>query len=281
MNDLEMKKKTVKQMQLIVLDILCDVDKFCAKNNICWFLSGGSCLGAVRHQGFIPWDDDGDIMMPRSDYERFIKLFKADYSGKYGVGSFETDDQWHRQYARIWDLSTTLHSENLDDEEIGVFIDVFAIDGLPENKIIRSIYYKRLKVLCGLQNASIRTKYLDGEKYITIKRLASTFTRPFGARYFTGRIIKLAKKYKYDISKYVGVSTACHYGNRETMKRQDMEKETRLMFEGRLFPVPIGYEQYLSNLYGDYMTIPKDAEEKGYSHLDHWTVEFGTRGKIE
>ena len=274
MNDLETVKATVKRMQSVVLNMLCDIDKFCADNGIQWFLSGGSVLGAVRHQGFIPWDDDGDIMMPRPDYERFLMLFKEKFKDKYGVGSFETDKKWHRQNAKIWDLSTKARCDNLDDEVLGVFIDVFPIDGLPENAVVRSIYYKRLKVLSGLQNASVRTKFLDGEKNIAVKRLASVITRPFGARFFTARITALAKRYNYESSKYVGASTACHYGDKETMNKEDMDKEVRLNFEGHRLPVPIGYEKYLSSLYGDYMTIPEGAEEKGYSHLDHWSVEF-------
>lgn len=274
MSDLETTKKTVKRMQGVVLEILCDIDTFCAENNILWFLSGGSCLGAVRHQGFIPWDDDGDIMMPRPDYERFLRLFKETFKDKYGLGSFETDSNWHRQNAKIWDLSTHAHCENLEDEEIGIFIDVFPIDGLPESKIVRNIYYKHLKILSGLQNACVRKKYLEGEKNVLIKKAASALMCPFGARYFTARITRLAKKYDYKKTRYVGASTACHYGNRETMNRSDMDREVRLLFEGHMFPVPIGYKTYLSNLYGEYMTIPEGAEEKGYSHLDHWTVEF-------
>ncbi len=274
MSDLETIKATVKKMQAIVLNMLCDIDEFCAENNILWFLSGGSCLGAVRHQGFIPWDDDGDIMMPRPDYERFLHLFKEAYKGKYGVGSFETDSKWHRQNAKIWDLATSAHCENLEEEEIGVFIDVFPIDGLPENKFVRKQYYIYLKILCGLQNASVRKKYLEGEKNITLKKAAGLITRRFGARYFTGRITAEAKRYDFNTSKLVGASTACHYGERETMKKEDTDRETRLLFEGHLFPVPIGYKQYLTNLYGNYMTIPEGAEEKGYSHLDHWTIEF-------
>ena len=278
MSDLETIKATVRKMQSVVLDMLCDIDKFCADNGIMWFLSGGSVLGAVRHHGFIPWDDDGDIMMPRPDYEKFLKLFKEDFKDKYGVGSFETDDQWHRQNAKIWDLSTKAHCENLEDEDLGVFIDVFAIDGLPENADARRRYYRKLKILCGLQNASVRKKYLEGEKNVAVKRIASVITKPFGARYFTSKITDLAKKYDFETSKYVGASTACHYGERETMNKEDMDKEVRLDFEGHQFPVPVGYKKYLSSLYGDYMTIPEGAEEKGYSHLDHWTIDFGDRG---
>lgn len=273
-NDLNEIKLKVRKMQSVVLDILCDIDVFCKKNNILWFLSGGSCLGAVRHKGFIPWDDDGDIMLPRPEYERFLELFKEEFKDKYGVGSYETDSTWHRQNAKIWSLSTIAHCENLEEREMGIFIDVFPIDGLPENQTQRSRYYKKLKMLCGLQNASVRTKYLENEKNIIIKRFAKIVTKPIGARYFTGKITELAKSYDFNTSHFVGASTACHYGERETMEKDDMDSEVRLPFEGYLFPVPKGYHKYLTNLYGNYMTIPKDAEEKGYSHLDHWTVEF-------
>lgn len=272
--DIDNLRVKAKKMQSIILEILCDIDDFCKKNNILWFLSGGTCLGAVRHQGFIPWDDDADIMLPRPEYERFLKLFKKEFKDKYGVGSYETDDTWKSPLAKIWSLKTTARISVFDEQEMGVFVDVFAIDGLPENQLQRSIYYKQLETLFHLRDASVRTNYLKTERFVAIKKVAKVLVKPIGARYFSRKIIDIAKAYDVYTSRFVGVSTVCHYGERETIEREEMSSEARLPFEGHLFPVPKGYDKYLSNLYGDYMTIPKDAEENGYTHLNHWTVEF-------
>ena len=276
MSDIEEVKAKVKRMQKIVFRIICDIDDFCRENGITYFLSGGTCLGAVRHQGFIPWDDDADLMMPRKDYERFLTAFSEAYGEKYGVGALSVNPEWQRSYARVWDKNTTCKTTNLDDVVTGIFVDIFPIDGLPENKIARKLYYKRIRLLSAMGYASGRTAFLPGEKYRIVKKAAGALLKPFERRFFTTKMENLAKRYDFETSKYVGVSMADHYGERETIEGEEMRSAVLLPFEGREFPVPKGYKKYLTNLYGDYMTIPKDAEERGYSHLDHWVVDFGS-----
>lgn len=271
MTELEKSKELVKKIQEIVYSMLKDIDSFCRKNNITYYLSGGTCLGAVRHKGFIPWDDDGDIMMPRKDYDRFLKLFGKEYNEKYGVGSLATDKEWMRQYARVWDKKTILKSNNVADKDIGVFIDVFPIDGLPENKYIRTLYYKKVKILDGLKNASYKTKSLDDEKYKLIKKIAAIAVKPFGTRFFAVMMDKSARRYDFDKSKFVGVSMVTHYGQRETIKRKYMSHSLEMKFENSIFTVPCGYKKYLSNLYGDYMKLPKDTEQN-YPHLSTYSL---------
>ena len=267
-------KEKVKLMQGVIYNIICDIDDFCTENNIRYYLSGGSCLGAVRHNGFIPWDDDGDLMMPRKDYEKFIFGFPKDYGGKYGVGALSVDSDWKRPYARVWDLNTIWKSTNLNDKEIGIFVDLFPIDGLPESGIGRKLHYFHIWTLRMLNVLSIKKEYLPGERFVGLKKFVKLFLNNKWNSYFISATEKTAKKYDFDSSAFVGVCVVVHYGDRETIRHECMAEGVRLMFEDRLLPVPIGYETYLTNLYGDYMVIPKDAEKNGYSHLSHWQVEF-------
>lgn len=262
------------KLKKIEFRMLCDVDDFCNKNGITYYLSGGTCLGAVRHKGFIPWDDDIDIMLPRDEYNKFIKSFGDSYKEKYQVGSLETDPLWTRNGARIWNLRTKLRQKKFSEQIMGVFIDVFPIDGIPEKRNKQFMHLCRIKILHAIRNSVKRKKIIKSDKWKSIKILLKIISLPFDDRKLTEKIDKLLQKYEFDECNYVGALAAVHYWGKEIIEKSSMRQPTYMEFEGRMFPVPIGYHKYLTNLYGDYETPIRKQLEKGYSHLDGWEVEI-------
>ena len=132
MNDLTVKELTIEELKAVELNILKDVAKFCEKHDIKYFLCGGTLLGAIRHKGFIPWDDDIDIAMPREDYERFFKLYNSSNT-RYHADSLENNPNWHMSFGRVGDTATVLYEHTLKEKykEYHAFIDVFPVDGIP------------------------------------------------------------------------------------------------------------------------------------------------------
>ena len=262
----------VERMHKVTFKILVDIDNYCKENNLVYYLSGGSCLGAVRHQGFIPWDHDADIMMPRKDYEKFLLNFESAYSGRYKVGSLMSDKEWIRAYSKVWDVRTKLIDKGRNDVVRGVSVDIFPIDGMPENEKKQKFYYKRAQLLFYFHLQFSRIGFDEHEKLKIIKSILRKFPGKWGARRLAIMIDEYAKKYDFDTSKYVAATVACHYGEKETLSREDVRYAVELPFEGKMFPVMNGYEHYLSNLYGNYMVCSRAHADDQEQVMSKWEL---------
>ena len=128
-----MKKMQLREIKDIELDILIAFNKFCQDNNLKYYLSGGTLLGAIRHKGFIPWDDDIDVCMPRPDYERLMKIFPNIYMNKYKLKTISRKN-FICPFAKIIDINTRVDFKYLNNIDKNLWLDIFPIDGLPKSK---------------------------------------------------------------------------------------------------------------------------------------------------
>lgn len=251
------------EMKRLQLDILADVADFCDKNGIRYFLSGGTMLGAVRHKGFIPWDDDIDIQMPRPDYNRFIQEYVHPY---YEVCCWDKDKSFLCTYTKVSDSRTIINENSNFGREIGVNIDIFPVDGLPkgEKEIERTV--SKMKALWGfVVCATVR----DISQRTLIKKTEITLMRGFYKIFplqslFTGIAIKNAQKYPFDNSDKVA-TLVWGYGKREVISHSTASEYIQTEFESYRFNIPRNYEDYLSHIYGDYMKLPPESE-RVYKH---------------
>ncbi len=275
-----MRPLTIEEMKRIELEILKDVAKFCDNHQIRYYLGGGTLLGAVRHKGFIPWDDDIDISMPRKDYLRFINSYNNKASN-YFVASIYLNADYPYTMAKVFDKRTYLQDNTLvkSPEYLGVFIDVYPIDGLPASEIEQRLLFKEQEFLNILLHGSLMSytksyKYNDSfSSFSWLKGVARTFMkyiaialfRPFSSSKLIAKINSNLEKYDFDSSEYVAAIVDCIHGAAcEKIKRTKFEPRIKFKFEDDEFWGPSGYEQYLSNLYGDYMKIP--PENRRVSH---------------
>ena len=249
-----MKELNCREIQERCLEILRAFDAYAQKNGLTYYLAGGTLLGAVRHKGFIPWDDDVDLMMPRKDYEKLIHSFQHE---QYRVDSCETNSQYATPFARIWDTHTALQWEVVNDFPIGVFIDIFPIDGYPEGDLPFQLHVRRLKLQRAKINSAIRTKLRDDEKYHSIKKILKKVWNKSGNTY-AKELNQIAQKYPYDACNYVGDTTTTVHIFKERNPKKLYAKTVYLPFEDMQLPAPVGYDVYLKHLYGDYMQLPPE-----------------------
>lgn len=252
-----MKELNCKEIQSIGLEILRAFDEFANKHGLTYFLSGGTLLGAVRHKGFIPWDDDVDLMMPRPDYEYLIHHFHHE---RFHLSCCELESDYCSCHARLWDTNTVLKWDRskAHEKQIGLFVDIFPIDGYPSSKLITRLFLYRVKVARSKISIAVKDGYGDNEKYVAVKKCVGAFTRNDG-NYYARKLSRLAKSYEYDTCDYVGVIGAnIPHLFKEKNPKKLYEKVIMLDFEDLKLPAPVGYHQYLKHLYGDYMQLPPE-----------------------
>lgn len=250
-----MKKIELKELQELELDMLIKLDKFCKKNNINYFLGCGTLCGAVVREGFFPWDDDVDVLMPRKDYEKFIKLFKE---MNIKILTCEKKDYYY-PYTKMVNTKTIAYECKNNINNYGVFIDIFPIDGVPNELYL--ILLKPIKYLMMSQWGC----YLDNRNLLVkiIYKIISFITHPFPKNFFAKILNNICKKHSLNCCKKAGIT--CHYRfKKEIVDSEIFKQRDVLIFEGYKFYVPKNYKEYLKQLYGDYIKEDNHVNHKHF-----------------
>lgn len=262
----KLKRVSGAEQKQIMLSILNDISKFCDDNGLIYYLAYGTLLGAIRHKGFIPWDDDVDIMMPRSDYEKFVTLYRE--KGNYSI-NYPLDSGSYVEWVKVYDKRTVKIEQGIDYSIcslIGLDVDIFPIDGQPD-KDDYLLFKKDTDYRLKQHNALLRIVCLSANKPIRSKLLALLF-RLVGGRFFIKRYIASASKYSYEGASYVGFADPYSwklYSDRH--RKVVFENRIKVEFENGEYWAPVGYDEFLRNIYGDYMKLPP-IEERNSHHVN-------------
>jgi len=246
------------EMKEIQLSIMQRLHEYCEEKNIKYSLSHGSLIGAVRHKGFIPWDDDIDIFMPREEYERFCASFSKEHNslGLQIVNS-HTTPYFGRPMTKVIDQRTVLIEPNyLFDDEIGVNVDIWPIDGVPDLTRDQLRHTKKIKVLLNVMYARIlRLGACRNPK----EKIAHIISSPFSAKRIVHRIESELKKIPYSTSNKV----SCYVDPYKKMfEKSWFDNRILVPFEDKYFYIAEDAEKILTSLYGDYMKLPPEDKRK-------------------
>ena len=251
-----------EESKRIQLEILDGIDRFCTQRGLRYSLAYGTLIGAVRHKGFIPWDDDIDLMMPRPDYDRLRKEFQAD--GLYLVDLADRDD-CVETFLKVCKAGTVMVDKNFGRELWGVNVDVFPVDGAPSEDL--ASHYaaldrirEKLFQICPYYKSVRKGRFPLMVKY-ALKRLRYFYPGSF--RSLKKKLVDGQKALPYATSEIVGV----YYASEKTrtfLKKEIYDEIATLPFEGKEYPALKHFDTYLSSLYGNYMQLP--PEEKRVSH---------------
>ncbi len=268
-----------KQLQNALLNMYKDILRVCEKYAIIPYLVGGSALGAVRHQGFIPWDDDLDVGMTRADYGKFRKIFRKELSKEYILNAPNYSMDPKARFPKVIKKNTVCREivDVNDPKRNGLFVDIFILDDVPENAVIRKMKGTFCNGLEFVSGQVFLKEHMTEEAKEMYLRMGK---RSYLAHYLTGAVFSVIpsrnwfhatdKAVRYSRqSPYVGIPTGRKHYFGEIFEKKDLFPAVYLPFEDIKAPVFCNYDKYLRNLYGDYMQIPEEKDRE-----KHYIVEL-------
>lgn len=266
-----MNKIDIRKLQMLLLDAFKEVDRICKKYDIKYYMIGGTLIGAVRHKGFIPWDDDLDIGMMRCEYDRFLRYCPGQLTGKYFLQNYHTDVDFVPAVTRICINGTYIddkYSRHLRFNK-GAYIDIFPIDNAPDDEKLLKKHEDKIKRIDELMFYKTCTVYKKGPLFAKLiaKKIIKILLIPISFKYLQECRERVMKKYSQQETLRV-CNTASKYNyKKETMNRSIYGEPVLLEFEDARYYAPQNWDMYLKQIYGSYMTLPPEGKRKPASDV--------------
>ena len=250
-----------------LVGVLQKIMEVCEANNIRWFVGYGACIGAIRHKGCIPWDDDIDVCMPRPDYDRFVEVCKKADLGDYEFATPYDTPGYYVHVVRMYDKNSTMYFRTTSQHVGGIFIDIFPVDGVSDRNAksdLKTLYYwQQINFFSRLfYTKSDRMELIKERKYPTylIVLITSLCRKPF-QKLSLRMIEKIIRRYPLECSQNCMFYEPRVYGVKNVIPKEWIEETVWVPFENIQVRIPKYYHEYLTHIYGDYMTPPPDDKK--------------------
>lgn len=261
-----------REIQLLELEILKYIINICDQNNLTYYMIGGSLIGVLRHKGFIPWDDDIDIGMPRPDYEKFIEIFKSQKKVEYSILDNSSSPTWFFNFIQVVNTKINICIETTKNPRYShPWVDVFPLDGLPDDKIKRKkhinkvLYYRYLIQAANIDNQVDNNRDRPLKERIVLRIIKYlNLWRLINSKKILLKMDKHLKKYDFYQSNYAG-NLLGRYREKEVVPTNYFGLPKQLPFENIKVNVPNNYHDLQTQLYGDYMTLPNKDKQVSHS----------------
>lgn len=269
-------KDQMLKLHLLELEIAREIKRICEKNNIKYFLTAGSVLGAIRHGGFIPWDDDMDIGMLRKDYERFLVTCKTDLDDRFFLQTWDTDPEYPFSYAKLRLKGTRFVEKFTKDSGMydGLFVDVFPYDNVPDSKILQKIQglkYFMCKRILWIKKGLGTNMLQDSKEQMFRYYLFLIFSKFFNYKRTKEYFRKVQTKYNNRVTQKVVTDGSYSYVKESILSRWAEQLEP-VKFETEEFLTYKDRIEYLTYFYGDYLKLPPVEKRNGHSSV---CIDFG------
>lgn len=267
--DITMRKIGIEEIKKHCLEILSYIDDICRKNNVQYYLAYGTLLGSVRHKGFIPWDDDIDICMTRENFYRLERLMAEDKTTPFKLLYLDTEENYTLPLPKVIDTRTSLSILSQKEKmKLGVFVDVFILDNVPDDDKEREKFFKKLEFYQHLWTISQykRVKLQNPKLKTRIRRILETGIYLTNPRVFAKKLDKIAKKYyNTECSRMGTMSFAVTNRRKQALNKSIFSNGMQMQFENKEYFIPKKYDEYLRVFYNDYMQLPP-VEERVSNH---------------